>query len=45
MITFGQLHPDAKTLIFTPVFHFKNLDNIYESVETMQLDDIIVEIE
>ena len=45
MITFGQLHPDAKTLIFTPVFHFKNLDNIYESVETMQLNDIIVEIE
>lgn len=47
MITFGQLHPDAKTLIFTPVFHFKNLENInlFESVETMQLDDIIVEIE
>ena len=45
MITFGQLHPDAKTLIFTPIFHFKNLDNISESVETMQLDDIIVEIE
>lgn len=45
MITFGQLHPNAKTLIFTPIFHFKNLDNIYESVETMQLDDIIVEIE
>lgn len=45
MITFGQLNPDAKTLIFTPIFHFKNLDNIYESVETMQLDDIIVEIE
>lgn len=45
MITFGHLHPDAKTLIFTPVFHFKNLDNIYESVETMQLDDIIVDIE
>jgi hypothetical protein len=45
MITFGQLHPDAKTLIFTPIFHFKNLDNIYESIETMQLDDIIVEIE
>lgn len=44
MITFGQLHPDAKTLIFSPIFHFKNLDNIYESVETMQLDDIIVEI-
>ncbi|MDN4608925.1 DUF4179 domain-containing protein [Sporosarcina highlanderae] len=45
MISFGQLKPDAKTLIFRPVFHFKNLDNIYESVETMQLDDIIVEIE
>ena len=45
MITFGQLHPDAKTLIFTPVFHFKNLNNIYTSIETMQLDDIIVEIE
>ena len=45
MITFGQLHPDAKTITFTPVFHFKNLDNIYESIETMQLDDIIVEIQ
>lgn len=47
VITFGQLHPDAKTLIFTPVFHFKNSDNInlFESDETMQLDDIIVEIE
>ncbi|WP_339252707.1 DUF4179 domain-containing protein [Sporosarcina sp. FSL W8-0480] len=45
MITFGQLHPDAKTLIFTPIFHFKNLNNIFESVETMQLDDIVVEIE
>ena len=45
MITFGQLHPDAKTLIFTPVFHFKNLDDTFESVETMQLEDITVEIE
>jgi hypothetical protein len=45
LITFEQLHPDAKTLIFTPIFHFKNLDNISESIETMQLDDIIVEIE
>ena len=47
MITFGQLHPDAKTLIFTPVFEFKNLENInlFEADETMQLDDIIVEIE
>lgn len=45
MITFGQLHPDAKTLIFTPVFHFKNQDDIFTSLETMQLDNIIVEIE
>jgi len=45
LITFEKLHPDAKTLIISPVFLMKDLDNIFEIKESIELDDIVIEIQ
>ncbi|MGN7476952.1 DUF4179 domain-containing protein [Solibacillus silvestris] len=56
MFTYEKLHPDAKTLTFTPFFDLMEADEVQENgvlfrdydsnapKETMMLDDIIIEI-
>lgn len=45
LITFERIHPEAKTLTFTPQFIMKDSDNIYEVKETIELDDITINIQ
>lgn len=45
LITFERIHPDAKVLIFTPQFLMKDLDNIYEIKETIELGNITINIQ